>query len=121
MSNIKRDLMKKIEAKVLKKKQLTQQVARLKTVANLVADFFNEYEKIKKFDKHHTFYALALNRLSIQLRNLDRKCHVSLKTEDENVLVEIHWSSDFIQANNCEEVLSFDASSAIFQSSLEQM
>lgn len=123
MSDIKKDLMKEIEAKVARKKQLAQQVSRQKTVANWVAEFFSEYEKTKKLDEgslYQSFAALALNRLSIQLRSLDRKCTVDFKQEDiNNPTVEINWSQRFIQANNCEAVLVLDASSAFFQSAME--
>ncbi len=123
MSKIKQDLMKEIEAKVARKKQLAQQVSRQKTVANWVAEFFSEYDKTKKLDEgslYQSFASLALNRLTIQLRNLDRKCSVDFRqTGDGDPTVEIRWSKRFIQANNCEEVLVFDASSAFFQSAME--
>lgn len=127
MANIKQDLMKEIEAKIARKKLLSKQASRQKTVANWVAAFFTEYEKTKNLETDHTwnmgpFTYLALNRLNIQLRGLDVKSHVDFrKTEDGNPIVEIRWSSKFIQLNNCEEVLVFDASSAYFQSALEDI
>jgi len=127
MSKIKNDLMKEIEAKVAKKKQLSKQVSRQKTVANWVAEFFTEYDKTRKLDSNNGygfgyFTSLALNRLAIQLRSIDRKCTVDFKEPpNETPVVEIHWSSRFIQTNNCEEVLAFDASSAFFQSAIEDV
>lgn len=126
MSNVKRDLMKEIEAKVAKKKLLAQQVSRQKTVAQWVADFFKEFEttrKIEEGDFWRPLAHLALNRLNIQLRSIDRHCSVNFAEGDEDgtPLVEIHWSADFIQKNNCEAVLVFDASSAFFQSALEDI
>lgn len=123
MSNAKRDLMKEIDAKVARKKVVAQQASRQKTVANWVAEFFTEYEKTKNMDNnslYQPFLSLALNRLNIQLRSLDRKCSVDFRPSDvSDPTVEIRWSKRFIQANNCEEVLVFDASSAYFQSALE--
>jgi hypothetical protein len=125
MSNVKRDLMKEIEAKVARKKVVAKQVSRQKTVANWVAEFFTEYEKTKNLDAgsiYHSFAALALDRLSIQVRGIDRKCFVDFRRHDDgNPTVEIRWSKPFIQANSCEEVLVFDASSAYFQSALEDV
>ncbi len=71
MSKVKQDLMKEIEAKVARKKQLAKQVSRQKTVANWVAEFFSEYDKTRKLDEgkpygYEHFTSLALNRLSIQ-------------------------------------------------------
>lgn len=122
MSKVKRDLMKEIEAKVARKKQLAQQLSRQKTVANWVAEFFTEYENTRKVEKPGDYQYLAymaINRLAIQLRGLDRKCDVELKESDGTPIVEIRWSAPFIQRNNCEEVLVFDASSAFFQSAME--
>lgn len=123
MSNIKKDLMKEIEAKIARKKVVAQQVSRQKTVANWVAEFFTEYEKTKNMDTnslYQPFLSLALNRLNIQLRSLDRKCSVDFRPSDaSDPTVEIRWSKRFIQTNNCEEVLVYDASSAYFQSALE--
>lgn len=119
--------MKEIDARVARKKQLSQQVSRQKTVANWVAEFFTEYEKTKKLDRaeaYQSFAVLALNRLGIQLRSLDRRCVVNYRPEDDNddnLIIEIRWSTKFIQANNCEEVLVFDASSAYFQSAMENV
>lgn len=125
MSNVKQDLMKEIEAKVARKKILAKQASRQKTVANWVADFFTEYEKIKKMDEgslFNNFASLALNRLSIQLRGLDRNCMVDFKQQDDQgPLIEVRWSRKFIQTNSCEEVLVFDASSAFFQSAIEDI
>lgn len=125
MSNVKRDLMKEIEAKVARKKVLAKQVSRQKTVANWVAEFFTEYDKTKKLEQgslFQPFAALALNRLNIQLRGLDRKCFVNFRpAEDGNPTVEIQWSKRFIQANSCEEVLVFDAAAAFFQSAMEDV
>lgn len=124
MSKVKTDLLKEIEAKVARKKQLAHQASRQKTVANWVADFFTEYEKLRKLDQgtmYEPFASLALNRLSIQLRNLDRKCNVDLKqpADGGSPVIEIRWSKRFIQMHNCEEVLVYDASSAYFQSAIE--
>ena len=117
--------MKEIEAKVARKKVLSQQVSRQKTVANWVAEFFTEFEKTKNMDKgslFQPFVTLALNRLNIQLRGLDRKCSVDFRPSDVgDPTVEIRWSKRFIQANNCEEVLVLDASSAFFQSAMEDV
>ena len=126
MSNVKRDLMKEIEAKVARKKQLSKQASRQKTVANWVAEFFTEYDKTRKLDgdnSYQHFTSLTLNRLAIQLRALDRKCTVDFREPEDgsNPVVEIRWSTRFIQANNCEEVLALDASSAYFQSALEDV
>jgi hypothetical protein len=128
MSNVKRDLMKEIEAKVARKKMLSKQVSRQKTVANWVAEFFTEYEKIKKMDENSAPYSisfthLAVNKLELQLRSLDRKCYVSFRKPDDgsNPVVEIKWSQLFIQTNNCEETLVLDASSAFFQSAMEDV
>ncbi len=127
MSKVKNDLMKEIEAKVARKKQFAKQASRQKTVANWVAEFFSEWDKTRKLDGENPFgygyfTSLALNRLAIQLRGIDRKCTVDFKEPpNESPVVEIHWSPKFIQANNCEEVLAFDASSAFFQSAIEDV
>lgn len=126
MSDVKKDLMKEIEAKVARKKALTKQLSRQKTVANWVAEFFTEYEKTKRLDEgsmFQSFASLALNRLNVQLRGLDHKCFVDFRQplDGNSPVVEIRWSDRFIQANNCEEVLVFDASSAYFQSALEDI
>jgi ribosomal protein S26 len=125
MSKVKSDLMKEIEAKVIRKKQFSKQAARQKTIASWVTDFFIEYEKMKKLDQssiYSSFTSLALSRLNIQLRTLDRKCSVVFKEpEDNSPTIEIHWSSAFIQKNSCEETLVFDASSAFFQSAMEDI
>ena len=126
MSKVKNDLMKEIEAKVARKKQLAQHLSREKTIAKWVVEFFVEYEKTKKLDEGHLylhFSTLTLNRLAIQLRALDHKCTVDFKHFEDggNPIVEIHWSPQFVQANNCEEVLALDASAAFFQSALEDI
>lgn len=122
MSKVKNDLMKEIEAKVAKKKQLAKQLSRQKTVVNWVAEFFTEYESTRRVEKPQDYQFLAhmaINRLAIQLRGLDRKCQVDLRDSDGTPVVEIRWSAPFIQKNNCEEVLVFDASAAFFQSAME--
>lgn len=125
MSNIKQDLMKKIEAIVARKKVFAKQASRQKTVANWVADFFTEHDKTKKIDgrhEYHTFASLVLDRLSTQLRTLDKRCIVDFRDiETNNPIIEIRWSPAFVKANNCEEVLIFDASSAYFQSAIEDV
>lgn len=126
MSKIKQDLMKEIEAKVIKNKQLAQQSLKRKTIANWVADFFTEYDKLKTLEKeklHGPFSSLALKRLHLQLQNLDNKCWIDFKQSENNngPIVEIRWSKHFIKANNCEEILIFDAASAYFQSALEDV
>lgn len=123
MSKIKQDLMKEIEAKVARKKLVAQQLSRQKTVAKWVAEFFTEHEKLKRIEEGTMWQpltSLALNRLAIQLRAMDRKCTIDFRTEDEsNPVVDIHWSPNFVQSNNCEETTSLDASSAFFQSAME--
>lgn len=124
MSQVKRDLMKEIEARVARKKTLSQQVSRQKTVATWVAEFFTEFEKTRQLGDIHGYNPLeylALDRLAIQLRSLDRKCQVDLKQNQGQHTVEIRWSNAFVQANNCEEFLVFDASSAFFQSAMEEL
>ena len=124
MSKIKRDLMKEIEAKVARKKQLSKQVSQQKTIATWVAEFFTEYEKTKRLDEgqvYHAFAYLALDQLSHRLQGVDKKCHVYLSEDNDPPTVEIRWTPAFIVANNCEEVLVFDASSALFQSAMEEI
>lgn len=125
MSKVKNDLMKEIEAKVARKKQLAKQVSRQKTVANWAAEFFTEYEQTRRLeDKSGYQYltSMALNRLAIQLRALDRKCTIDFKEpNDGSPVLEIHWSAGFVQKNDCETVLAFDASSAFFQSAMEDI
>lgn len=126
MGNVKQDLMKEIEAKVARRKDLAKQASRQKTVANWVADFFAEHEKFKNMDEgslFNPFANLALNRLGIQLRGLDRRCTVDFKSLEDGSgsVIEIRWSPRFIQTNNCEEVLVLDASSAFFQSAIEDI
>ena len=124
MSKIKVDLMKQIEQAVARKKQLSKEVSKEKTIARWVSDFFTEYEKVSRLDSssYNVFVMLACNKLKIQLRNLDRKCELSLKDENKtDVIVEIHWSPQYAQANNCEEIMVFDASTAHFQCAIEQI
>jgi hypothetical protein len=126
MSKVKIDLMKEIEAKIARKKQFAKQASRQKTVASWIAEFFTEYEKIKNFDlksNYNSLTALALHKLNAQLHSLDRKSSVVFKEPegDTNPIVEIHWSSAFIQKHNCEEVLILDAPSAFFQSAIEEI
>jgi len=116
--------MKEIEAKVARKQQLAKHLSREKTVATWVAEFFTEHEKTKRLEGEYQYLTpLALNRLAIQLRTLDRKCDVYFRQSEEetNPVVEVRWSAKFIQANNCEEVLVFDASAAFFQSAIEDI
>lgn len=121
MSKIKMDLFKEIERKVARKKLVAQQLSRSKTVATWVAEFFTEYEKTKQIDDvYGSIQMLSLNRLNIQLRNIDRKCTVEFRTsEDGTHTVEIRWSPAFVKDNDCEEVMVFDPSSAYFQSAME--
>lgn len=123
MSKVRADLFKEIEAKVARKKAVAQQLTRTKTIASWVAEFFTEYEKNKAVDDNWgPMRILALNRLNVQLRNLDRKCDVHFRTsEDGTPTVEITWSPAYIQANDCEEYMVFDPSSAYFQSAMEDI
>lgn len=125
MSNVKADLLKQINNSVARKKLLAKEASREKTIAYWVSEFFVEYEKVKKLDSGHnnTFSSLALNKLTIQLRNLDRRCSVLFKEPEDGTspVVEIHWSSKYSAANNCEDVIVFDASSAFFQSAMENI
>jgi hypothetical protein len=123
MSKTRADLFKEIEAKVARKKQVAQKLSRTKTVATWVAEFFTEYEKTKMIeDNYHSIRTLALNRLNIQLRDLDRKCSVDFRMNDDGVpTVEIAWSSQYIQDHDCEDVLVFDPSAAYFQSAMEDI
>ena len=125
MANVKQDLMKEIEAKIARKKVVASQASRQKTVVSWVADFFAEHEKTKNLDRDtaYMFSALALNRLRIQLRGLDGRCHADFREAEDGsgLVVEIRWSASFSQTNNCEQVLVFDASSAFFQSAMEDI
>lgn len=125
MSKVKADLLKQINEQVARKKYLAKEVSREKTIAHWVSEFFIEYEKVKKLDTSHdnTFSSLAVSKLTIQLRNLDRRCSVIFKEPQADVTptIEIHWSSQYSQANNCEDVLVFDASAAFFQSAIENI
>jgi hypothetical protein len=124
--SIKSDLMKEIDAKVARRKELAKKLSREKTVANWVSEFFSEYDNTRKLDQgngYEYFTSLALSRLAIQLRNLDRKCTVDFR-QDENggdPVVDIHWSPKFVQANNCEDTISLDAATASFQSAMEDI
>lgn len=126
MSNAKQDMMKEIEAKIARTKMFAKQASRQKTIANWVADFFTEIEKTKKLDEGSLwspFGSLALNRLATQLRSLDKKCAVEFKENGDNntPIVEIRWTTNFCKLHNCEETLVLDASSAYFQSALEDV
>ena len=124
MSNIKRNLMKEIEAKVARKKQLATQISYEKTVAKLVAEFFIEYDKVRKLEAGTIYSGLshyAVNRLNDQLRRIDNGCNVYFSRESDPPTIEIQWSTAFIAANSCEEALVFDASSALFQSAMEEI
>lgn len=121
MSKAKADLLKEIERKIAKKKLLAQSLTRTKTVATWVSEFFTEYEKMKPMeDAWGSFATLNLNRLALQMKNLDRKCSVDFRTsEDGTPIVEIRWSANYIQDNDCEDVMVFDPASAYFQSAME--
>lgn len=121
MSNVKRDLMKEIEAKVARKKQLSAQVAHQKTVSKWVAEFFAELEKIQKLTIRHSLVWLAVTRLQDQLHRIDKECCVYFSDANDPPTIEIKWSPAFIAVNNCEEALVLDASSALFQSAMEEI
>ena len=115
--------MKEIEAKVARKKQLATLVSQQKTVAKWVAEFFTEYEKTKKIDAGTPYRSLtygAVDQLRGHLHRIDNGCQVYLSETNDPPTIEIRWSSAFLAANNCEEALVFDASSAFFQSAMEE-
>lgn len=116
MSNLKRDLMKEINARVAKKKQLAVKAAHQKTAAKYIADYFIEYEKTKGI-----FAYSYLDNLQYQLRRIDDKCVAVLVETNEPPTIEVHWSDAFVAANNCEKVLVLDSSSALFQSAMEEI
>lgn len=125
MSNVKADLLKQIENSVTRKKQLAKVASREKTIAYLVSEFFTEYQKVKRLGAmtSNVFSSLAVSKLTSQLRMLDRNCFVLFKEPEgeETPTIEIHWSSSYSLTNNCEDVLVFDASSAYFQSAIENI
>jgi len=119
VSNIKRDLMKEIEAKVARKKRIAAQVSEVKTVSKWVNEFFTEYEKIKKTEWY--LRSLAVDQLRHKLSKLDKNCQVNFLDLNEPPTIEIYWSEPFVEANNCEKVLVFDVASALFESAMEEM
>lgn len=122
-SKAKSDLMKEIMATVARKKEVAKQVSRQKTVANWVAEFFIELEKVKKMDPRSPLIYLSIQRLAYQIATIDRKSHVDLRFDDASRqdVVEITWSDAFVLVNNCEKALVLDASSALFQSAMEDV
>lgn len=115
-SNIKSDLLKQIEAKVARKKELAKEVSREKTIVHWVSEFFTEFSKTRKLDP---IGYMAVQSLTARLRKFDRKVDVVFKVDSETI--EIRWSSQYLQDNNCEDHLVFDASSAHFQSAMETL
>lgn len=122
-SKAKNDLMKEIMTTVARKKVVAKQVSRQKTVANWVAEFFIELEKVKKMDPRSPLIYLNCNLLRQQIKSIDKRSNVDLKFDDASLqdVVEITWSDAFVLANNCEKALVLDASSALFQSAMEDV
>lgn len=122
-SKAKSDLMKEIIATVARKKEVAKQVSRQKTVANWVAEFFIELEKVKKMDPRSPLIYLSVKRLAVQINTIDRRAFVDLRFDDASLqdVIEITWSDAFVLANNCEKALVLDASSALFQSAMEDV
>ena len=122
-SKAKNDLMKEIMATVARKKEVAKQVSRQKTVANWVAEFFIELEKVKKMDPRSPLIYLNCNLLQQQIKSIDKRSTVDLRFDDASLqdVVEITWSDAFVLANNCEKALVLDASSALFQSAMEDV
>jgi hypothetical protein len=122
-SKAKNDLMREIIAKVARKKEVAKQVSRQKTVANWVAEFFIELEKVKKMDPRSPLIYLSIKKLAGQIQTLDRRAYVDLRFDDASGqdVIEISWSDAFVLVNNCEKALVLDASSALFQSAMEDV
>lgn len=122
-SKAKNDLMKEIMATVARKKIVAKQVSRQKTVANWVAEFFIELEKVKKMDPRSPLIYLNCNLLQQQIKSIDKRSTVDLRFDDASLqdVIEITWSDAFVLANNCEKALVLDASSALFQSAMEDV
>lgn len=122
-SKAKNDLMKEIIATVARKKIVAKQVSRQKTVANWVAEFFIELEKVKKMDPRSPLIYLNCNLLQQQIKSIDKRSTVDLRFDDASLqdVIEITWSDAFVLANNCEKALVLDASSALFQSAMEDV
>ncbi len=122
-SKAKNDLMKEIMATVARKKEVAKQVSRQKTVANWVAEFFIELEKVKKMDPRSPLIYLNCNLLQQQIKSIDKRSTVDLRFDDASLqdVIEITWSDAFVLANNCEKALVLDASSALFQSAMEDV
>lgn len=116
------DVLRQIEASIQRKKILAKEVSREKTIVQWVCEFFSEVEKTKNIDDQGNFASLALSKLIINLRTLDKKCSAVFKEPKfgNDPQVEIYWSKKYILDNNCEHVMTLDASSAFFQNAIER-
>lgn len=121
--SVKSDLLKEINAKAKRKKELSKALTREQTIAFFVAEFFKEMDKIGGF-LSSGLTGMAIMRLESNLKNLDRGCAVVFKspnTPEETHRIEIRWSAPYVEKNNCEPVMVLDAAEASFQNALEQL
>lgn len=120
--SVKLDMLKQIEAAVKRKKLLSKEISREKTIAHWVSDFFTEIQNTKKMDEYGSFTHLALSKLIVNLRVLDKKVAAVFKepADGSEPKVEIYWSQVYAAKNNCEEVTVLDAPSAYFQDAMER-
>lgn len=115
------DIRKQIEAAVKRKKLLSKEVSRVKTISHWVSEFFSEIENTKKVDEFGSLTHFALSKLVVNIRTIDKQAYVVFKEPtDGDPKVEICWSAKFVASNNCEEVTVLDASSAFFQDAIER-
>jgi hypothetical protein len=120
--SVKSDLMKQIEASVQRKKDLVKEMARERTVSDLVAGFFQELERIRNFHDSQYLPAMLLGLLRDKLRSIDSGVHAELIAEaGEEYRIEIQWSPQYVEKYSCEPITVLDVSTALFQSAMEKL
>lgn len=118
MASIKRELLKKINKAVERKKELSKNLERNKTLYQWAVSFFDEV------DKAPVMANFELNKLLNKIKGLDRGAKLEYYEEDDNMLgsrIEITWSPAYVAANKCDNVFVIDAASAYFNAELETL
>lgn len=116
------DMFKRISAAVKRKKYLSKEISRDKTIVHWVSEFFSEVQNTKRMDEYGSFTHLALSKLTVHLRTVDKKVAAVYKepADGSEPKVEIYWSEVYATQNNCEHITTLDAPSAYFQDAMDR-
>lgn len=117
MSKVKNDLLKQIQDKANKRKQLREKSVTNRDAMNYVMQFLKESETTSALGETTAmmFIGLSANTLEKQLATIDPGVKIDVNFDHRTVVsVTIHWSDKYAQDNKIDKDCTVDMTAFLF-------